>query len=281
MAKRIIDEVDKIIDEGLNLFNIGKDPQYQHKKSCSIAEKHCATFDANEVVSRIYEQLVANLKNPDNRFYSEGPSKENWRFEKKRDLGTHDPNKERGLEKAIVNLSDSANFRASDWVNQVPTSHLLITSTSGRNRNIDLVHKLVEEEEYEFIELKVESDTPMYAAFQIVISGLIYLMSRKFYTSQYIDSEEILKVIDSKKILKARKVHLKTLAPQDYYSDYSLSWLEDELNKGLEAFVSEKFNNIEIDFTFTSFPEKFVWPCKNNNELVEALNNRIPVKWRN
>ncbi len=265
MVKSIIDGVFEIIDEGLNLFNIGTSPHFKHKKSCLVTKKTPATFDANKVVSRIYEQLVANLKNPDNRFHSRGPSKENWRFEKIPNIVEHNPSKEKTLEKTIVKLP-----LLSDWVNHVPTSSGLITSSSDGQRSIDLVHRL-EKGAYEFIELKVGSDTPMSAAFQIVIYGLIYLMSRQFYTNQCIDSKEI---------LKARKVHLQVLAPQDYYSDYSLEWLENELNRGLKTLVSGKFNNIEIDFTFTSFPESFVWPCEDN-ELVDALNNRISVKWRN
>ncbi len=266
MVKSIIDGVDGIIDEGLNVTDNGTStPHFKHPSSCSIAKNH-GKFDANEVVSRIYEQLVTNLKDPDNEFHRKGPSKENWRFEKKPEM-PHNPKSKREemeLEKTIVKFPD--------WVNQVPTSLHLISS-SRSNPRIDLVHRLgIRKEAYEFIELKVGSDTPMYAAFQIVISGLIYLMSRKFYTSEYIDSKEI---------LKARKVHLQTLAPHGYYSGYSLSWLENELNRGLKAFVSGKFNNIEIDFTFTSFPESFVWPCKDkdkdNELLVEALENRISV----
>ncbi len=200
-----------------------------------------------------------------------GPSEENWRFKKIPNIAKHNRSEEKKLEKAIVKLPS-----LPDWVNQVPTSSGLIGSSSDKLRNIDLIHRL-EGRVYEFIELKVESDTPMYAAFEIVVNGLIYLVSREFYTNQCIDSKEI---------LKARKVHLQTLAPQDYYSRYSLSWLEDELNKGLKTFASEKFNNnFEIDFTFTSFPESFKWPRKDNelkdNELVEALNNRISVEWRN
>ena len=274
MAKSIIDEVEvnRIIDEGLNLLNIGTAPHFKHKKSCLITRETPATFDANRVVSRIYEQLVANLKNPDNRFYSKGPSKENWRFEKILNIAKHNSSKEKTLEKTIVKLPS-----LPDWVNQVPTSSGLITSRSDGQRSIDLVHRLGKGA-YEFIELKVGSDTPMSAAFQIVIYGLIYLMSRKFYTKKY--NKRNIKVIDSKEILKARKVHLQTLAPQDYYSGCSLSWLENELNRGLKTLVSGKFNNIEIDFTFTSFPESFVWPCKDN-ELVDALNKRSPVEWRN
>ena len=250
---RIIDGVFEIIKE----------------ERCLIKETP-ANFDANKVVSRIYKQLVANLNNSGDRFRTVGPSKKNWRFEKMRKMPKNDSSKkqkEKKLERTIVNL-DPPDFPSSpDWVNQVPTSLGLIRPRSGAMRNIDLVHRRGKEA-YEFIELKVGSDTPMYAAFEIVVNGLIYLVSREFYTNQCIDSKEI---------LKARKVHLQTLAPHGYYSGYSLSWLENELNRGLKTFASEKFNNnFEIDFTFTSFPESFVWPCKDN-ELVDALNNRISV----
>lgn len=265
MAKSITDGVLEIIDEGLNLFHIGKAPHFKHKKSCLILNNTPATFDADKVISKIYEQLVSNLKYSDNRFHSQGPSDKNWRFEKIPYIAKHNGSKEKILEKSIAKLP------APDWVNQVPTSSGLIGSSSDKLRNIDLVHSLGKRE-YEFIELKVNSDTPMFAAFEIVINGMIYLLSREFYPNQCIDSKEI---------LNARKVHLQTLAPQDYYSEYSLDWLENELNKGLKTFLSEKFNGkFEMDFSFTSFPESFNCSCKDN-ELLKALDNRVAVKWNN
>jgi hypothetical protein len=263
----IVDGVMYIIDESLNITHIGKAPHFKHKKSCLSLKSTPADFNAGKVISKIYEQLVNNFKDPDNHFHSRGPSDKNWRFEKIPYIAKHNGSKEKTLEKSIAKLP------SPDWVNQVPTSSGLIGSSSDKLRNIDLVHSLGKRE-YEFIELKINSDTPMFAAFEIVINGMIYLLSREFYSNQSIDSKEI---------LNAKKVHLQTLAPQNYYFRYSLDWLEDELNKGLKTFLSEKLDdNIEMDFSFTSFPESFNWPCEDeDNELLKVLDNRVAVKWNN
>ncbi len=260
MAGSITDGVTKIIDKALDLSHIGKAPHFKHKKSCLSLKSTPAGFDADLVILQIYEQLVNNFKDPSNRFHSRGPSTENWRFKKIPDIAKYNKSKEKTLEKAIVKLP------SCDWVNQVPTSSGLVSATSDKLRNIDLVYRLGLRE-FEFIELKVESDTPMFAAFEIVINGLIYLLSTEFYPKSNIDKE----------ILSAKAIHLQTLAPQNYYSRCSLAWLEKELNEGLKKLLATKFGRrIAMDFSFTSFPNSFTWPCKDK-ELLGALNSRATV----
>jgi hypothetical protein len=263
MAKSITNGVIEIIDEALNLSHIGKAPHFKHKKSCLSLKSTPAVFNADLVIVQIYEQLVKNFNDPDNRFHSQGPSMENWRFKKIPYIAKHNRSKEKTLEKAIAKLP------SRDWVNQVPTSSGLVSDSSDKLRNIDLAHRLGPRN-FEFIELKVESDTPMFAAFEIVVNGLIYLLSTEFYSESYIDAKET---------LSAKVIHLQTLAPQNYYSRYSLAWLEGELNKSLKNLLATRFDSrIEMDFSFTSFPNSFAWPCEDK-ELMEALNNRATVKW--
>jgi hypothetical protein len=263
MAKSITDGVLEIIDEAFDLSHIGKAPHFKHKKSCLSLKNTPAGFDADLVILQIYEQLVNNLKKPENRFHSWGPSTENWRFKKIPYIAKHNKSKEKTLEKAIAKLP------SRDWVNQVPTSSGLVNSASDSSRNIDLAHRLGLRK-FEFIELKVESDTPMFAAFEIVVNGLIYLLSTEFYSESCINAKET---------LSAKVIHLQTLAPPKYYFRYSLAWLEEELNKGLKNLLAVKFDSrIEMDFSFTSFPSSFAWPCEDK-ELLEALNNRATVQW--
>ncbi len=263
MAASITDGVIEIIDEALNLSHIGKAPHFKHKRSCLSLKSTPASFDADSVILQVYERLVKNFKDRGNRFHSLGPSTENWRFKKILNIAKHNKSKEKTLEKAIAKLP------SPDWVNQVPTPSGLVSSASDKSRNIDLVHRLGSRK-FEFIELKVESDTPMFAAFEIVINGLIYLLSTEFYSGACINDKEI---------LSAKVIYLQTLAPQNYYSRCSLAWLEEELNKGLKNLLVSKFDSkIEMDFSFTSFPNSFIWPCEGK-ELLEALDNRATVQW--
>jgi hypothetical protein len=265
MGANIIDGVLDIIDKRLNLFHIGKPPHFKHRKSCFELKNTPSAFDANRLIFEIYEQLARNIKCPDNRFHSRGPSDENWRFKKILYIAKNNESKEKKLEKAIAKLP------SPDWVNQVPTSSGLVSSSSDRLRNIDLVHRL-KPRVFEFIELKIDSDTPMFAAFEILVNGMIFLLSYEFYPNQYIDSKEI---------LNAKTIHLQTLAPHNFYSGYSLDWLESDLNNGLKNFMSAKFNDkLEMDFSFTSFPESFVLTCEDK-DLSEALDDRTTVQWNN
>jgi hypothetical protein len=84
------------------------------------------------------------------------PSEENWRFKEKPDISPDSKLLEKTLEKTIARRC------GDDWVNQVPTASGLVGS-GERQRNLDLVHRL-SETQYDLIELKVGSDTPLYAA---------------------------------------------------------------------------------------------------------------------
>lgn len=263
MPANIVEGIDGIIDESLNITDIGNPPHYRHGKSCVSLDGPPSSFDAYNVICQVYDQIDRNFKRPGNRFHSSGPSGKNWRFEKMLYIRKDNPSKEKSLEKAIANLT------SSDWVNQVPTSSGIINSASDGSRNIDLVRRMIPGS-YEFIELKVDSDTPLFAAFEITVNGLIYLASMENYADKYLSGKEL---------LNAKNISLQTLAPKTFYSRCRLSWLEEELNRGLSKFLADKFGGKpQMNFAFTAFPENFKWPCEDG-ELLDALNNISVVAW--
>jgi len=263
MPFNIVEGVGSIIDESLNITHIGKTPHYRHGKSCVSLDGPPSSFDAYSVICQVYDQIEQNFTHPDSVVHESGPSEQNWRFEKIPNIAKNNKSMETTLEKTIAKLA------SLDWVNQVPTSSRVINSDSDKRRNVDLVHRL-KTGFYEFIELKVKSDTPLFAAFEITINGLIYLVSRKNYQDQH---------LDGKKLLTAKEIILQTLAPRDYYARYKLDWLEKELNRGLSKFLLENFKGkLKMKFAFTSFPDSFNWPCEDG-ELLNALDNRSVVTW--
>ena len=263
MPFSIVDGIDGIIDDSLDISPTGKPPHYKKRKSCLLLKSHPSSFDAYDVICQIYNQIELNFREPDNRFHLSGPSETNWRFEKIPYINPKNPSSEKQLEKAIANLPDE------DWVNQVPTSGGIINSASDKLRNIDLVNRL-KKRSYEFIELKMDSDTPLYAAFEITINGLIYLHSRKNYEDHHLEGKEL---------LSAKEISLQTLAPFPYYARYKLDWLEKELNRGLSKFLNQKFKEkLKMKFLFTAFSDNFDWPCKDE-KLLDALSNRSAVSW--
>jgi hypothetical protein len=264
MPFSIVDGVNEIIDDSLDINLIRKPPLYKQPKSCLLLNSHPPSFDAYDVICQIFDRIEQNFNHAGNRSHTLGPSKENWRFEKILYIAPKNTSPEKLLEKAVANLPDK------DWVNQVPTSSGVINSASDKLRNIDLVHRL-KVGFYEFIELKIDSDTPLFAAFEIIINGLIYLLSRKNYEEHHLDGKEL---------LVAKDIYLQTLAPRKYYSRYKLDWLEKELNRGLSKFIEEIFKeNIRMKFSFLWFPENFDCSCKNE-KLLYSLNNRSSVSWK-
>ncbi len=263
MPVNIVDGVDSIIDQALSIVDIGKAPHYKHRESCVSLKSNPPSFDAFNLICQIYDQIERNFKDPDNRFHSSGPSEKNWRFEKILNVSTNNYSKEKTLEKTIAEIT------SSDWVNQVPTASGIINSASDKLRNIDLVRRL-KPGFYEFIELKIDSDTPLFAAFEIMVNGLIYLLSRENYVDKGFDTNEL---------LNAKEITLQILAPKNYYARCHLAWLEKELNCGISKFLTEKFGGrLKASFVFTSFPENFMWPCEDR-ELLSALDKRSAVTW--
>ena len=119
------------------------------------------------------------------------------------------------------------------------------------------------------IELKVDSDTPLKAAIEIIQYAVFYIFSRLHYPSD---------MLDSKALLLAKTIQLRVLAPQTYYEDYNLAWMVPSLNTALTKFLSEKKLQIQMDFNFLWFPSTFVWPC-SDEILFGALTDLSSVQW--
>ena len=112
-----------------------------------------------------------------------------------------------------------------------------------------MVHK-TGSKAYEFIELKIASDTPLYAAMEILKYGVLYIFCRHdVRASKLVDKES--------ELMRAEKIHLQVLAPKEYYEGYDLAWLETSINHGLTNFLRLKNLPGEIDFKFETFSLNF------------------------
>lgn len=235
-GKSILGCVDDIIDKRLRLKVIGKPPQYRHKESCQKLLEPLVDLGMETLIDEIYKKIGNNW---DNSTYHK-KSEQNWRFVKQRKIDKGNDSSEVKLEREIVNIPPELWPEAEDWVNQVPTASGLVDPNADGSRRIDLVHKCGDKE-YEFIELKVGSDTPLYAAMEILKYGILYIFSREHEgASEYVNKESDL--------LQATNIHLKVLAPANYYESYNLSWLEKSIDRGLASFLS-KFS-FKMDFKF-------------------------------
>lgn len=255
--------VDDRIDEILGVSDIGRSPHYKRKKSAlRLSASPPLDFDGVRLVQELYDLIEGNGESAKGR----SPSEENWRFKEKPDISPDNKSLEKTLEKAIARLC------GDDWVNQVPTAAGLVGS-GERQRNLDLVHRL-SETQYDLIELKVGSDTPLYAAMEILKNGLVFLYSRR--------RRDALGYTKSKNpILWAEHATLVVLAPYAFYARdqrgrYDFGWLRDGIRAGLSSLVDvDRDARLHLDFRFERFPKEFDW-CPGGDPM-SGISGRVQL----
>ena len=269
--RSILNGTYRIIDQFFGVTHIGKRaPHYGNKTAClTLSDSPPNGLNGFELVERIFRRIEANWDNSPRR--GKLPSRENWRHE--RSIEEEGQRLEVRLERAIAKLGRKR------WANQVPTSSGLMGAHLDKTRNIDLVYDCGNGR-YKFVELKVNSNTPLFAAMEILGYGLIYLFSRLYRNP----SDKIM--------LDAKSIHLKVLAPYKYYyyitktpvrhdEKYQLAWLEDLINDGLGTFL-DGFG-VSMDFRFETFPSDFscrrtdIFPDIDKAKLRAAVKNIQPV----
>lgn len=193
------------------------------------------------------------------------PSRENWRwFHPKCDHAAENSSPEVTLERAIVRAAKSQD--REDWSNQVPIASGMIAGSGDRRRAIDLVHRRGPDA-FDFVELKVGSDNPLYAAVEILKYGFVWLLSREHRAQLG---------YDGKPLVGASDVRLSVLAPHPYYSGLALDWLEAGLSEGVKALGTER-QEVRLSFAFEAFPASFVWPDPDPMVALSALDHRTRV----
>jgi hypothetical protein len=247
--------VDDLIDDALGVTCIGTSaPHYRHKKAALLLRSRPESLDTPKLLRQIMTRIHSNLADPQARWRTKGGSEENWRWEKKLDFSYRLHVDEKTVEKLVaLNCGEC-------WVNQVPTASGLMDKSSDRLCNIDLALKTAARC-YEFIELKLDDSTPLFAAFEIVKYALLFLISRE-RREEFNYSEE------SNPLLWASSVHLIVLGPPEYYAPFFLRWLEEEIDK---TFVSLSTPEMALRFAFERTP----WP--HDNDYLTALMSRHPV----
>ena len=197
-----------------------------------------------------------------------GRSLENFRWHRPQCYVDGDnPSREVSFERALIGALVAAN--RTDWSNQVP----LISGFGGhrafRRRAVDLVRRHTDDC-FEFVELKIDSDTPIFAAVEILVYGLLWLLSRR---------DRALLGYGSNPILDAKTLRLSILAPRPYYSDSPVKPLGATINKGLQA-LAIPFG-VSMDFRFTAFPAAFYWSSQPDDprkarslDLIDLLDGR-------
>jgi len=266
----ILDGVDEIIDNNLQLehptrFGI-RSPKYFTKQA--YLDLSSLSGPSNPKLRGCVQEMMEKIRSNAElwqRPYN-GQARD-WDWVQALNVSDQSTSLEKLLEKLIVKSSEKN--EGSIWANQVPTCN----GFEGSNaRRIDLVRKHPDDSDaYQFIELKFGnaeqnwgSNHPLYAAFEILKYGLLYLLCREK------------NLINEKyKLAKAKQVDLIVLAPIKWYGTEDrllhFSWLVDGINDGLKMLLPDD-SAIKMSFHFCGITQDAT------EDLVTFL-SRSPIDW--
>jgi hypothetical protein len=134
------------------------------------------------------------------------------------------------------------------WSNQIPVASGFTGSHEDSKRAIDLGWDKNKETAV-FVELKWETDHPIYAAFEIFNYGMLYLFARRFLTADYRTSPWMGK----------EQILLTVLAPAAFYKRYppeTGDWLGRSLNSAVATLAADHTEDpFKMGFCFSKLPE--------------------------
>lgn len=186
-------------------------------------------------------------------------SEENWRLEAQIDpLGSR---AEVNLERTIV--STFGKDHKKTWFNQVPVGSGL-ADYRFKTCAIDLVRG-TGNNSFEFIELKLKSNTPMYAMVELLQYSFVWLLSREGKRRARLGYGP------KAKLLSADQISLCVLAPQEFYGvgrDRAVQQVNyDHLVEGVRLGLSAISPRI-TSFRFEKFGPRFSsWDAKHPDVL--------------
>lgn len=252
----ILDGTDSLIlkalrlDEGLHL-----DRKTACKKISASPERGGAI---EALVANLYDRIEANWS-------GRTPSQQNWRLRRQADIAARNKSPEVVLERALAVLG--AKGVLDDWYNQIPVASGLIDHRADKRAAIDLVR--ADENSADFIELKWASDTPLFAAFEILRYGLVYLFCR--------DKREEFGY-EAFPLMGIRNVSLQVLAPVKYYSSFDLGFLASAICTGLDMLCYRRSDGLQMSFEFLSFPSDFELPFSSGADVRRAQDDPLSEK---
>ena len=240
-TKNIVDGTDEIIRDAINELTHGHEWFWTKTTMDEISNISPPESKFEALIDLLWEKIETNWRLAGER----GGGDRNWRWAPQLYID-HEENEspETKLEKGLAGV-----LPKEHWTNQVPTASGLISSNSDRKRNIDLAH-WDGAETVTLIELKIASDTPIYAAFEIIRNALLLCLSR-------VHPEQI-KAVDPR-WRRASRAHLRVVAPASFYEESgrcrSLAWFEIELDRAIATFGEKlpEHARISIDFGFRIF----------------------------
>jgi hypothetical protein len=188
-------------------------------------------------------------------------SQQNWRWTLQPQIGAGNRSPEVVLERAIASACDAAG--RNDWANQIPVASGLIAGSTDGRRAVDLAHRRTDGA-VELIELKIASDTPLYAAVELLGYASAWLLASADPPAR------------RPELLREDRVDLRVLAPAAYYAPFDLRALERAVDDGARRLGHGQ--GAHLSFAFDVLPEELALPpLPSGPELLALLDQRRPL----
>lgn len=188
-------------------------------------------------------------------------SQQNWRWTLQPQIGAGNRSPEVVLERAIASACNAAG--RNDWANQIPVASGLIEGSTDGRRAVDLAHRRTDGA-VELIELKIASDTPLYAVVELLGYASAWLLARADPPAR------------RPELSRADRLDLRVLAPAAYYAPFDLRALERAIDVGAQL-LGHGYG-VQMSFAFDVLPEELALPpLPSGRELLALLDQRRPL----
>jgi hypothetical protein len=156
-------------------------------------------------------------------------------------------------------------------VNQIPVASGL-TDSGNRKNCIDLAWRPQETDSAVFVELKWDSNNPVFAAFEVLNYGIVYLFARRFLWDHY----------KGKEWMKKRVVLLSVLAPDPFYENFchdGRRHFEQSLDFAIRSLASKLLTDLKMGFCFSEFEDfKCTWQDRGKKRY-NCKGNEHDYRW--
>lgn len=246
----LVDGVELAVCEALGIARLGH-------RSALRSLRHQSAVDLAELVHRVISANWTAGRAGDNK----ERSAQTWRWALQPQIGLANRSPEVVLERGIAGACARAG--RSDWANQIPVASGLIEGASDGRRAIDLVHR-DSDRRFELIELKIASDTPLYAAVELLGYASAWLLARADPPAR------------PSVLLEAEHLDLRVLAPAPYYAPFDLKNLGATLNNSVRS-LGERCG-VSLSFGFDVLPGELSHsPLPDDATLLDLLSKRQPL----
>jgi hypothetical protein len=237
---------DKVIDA---FFDLRSDQRLRQKSlSRSLNDRAIGEEKFLSLVAELYDRIGSNYSTHAPSRASRPPSPENWRCKRVVALDDNNKSPEVLLERAVAMLNEAEAM--SDWWNQVPVASGFVDHLRDKRAALDLLQ--LRDGTARFVELKWQSDTSAFAAFEVLRYGLIYLFCRA-NAARFIYAD--------RPLMGVSRVDLQVIAPTAFYERHDLGWLERGLNHAVHHLSRQKTaNQLAMGFAFLAIAPDFKLP---------------------